>query len=133
MGKDTAEVGYFKTQLKNGVTVELSASRHAGIMEYSFPKGEKHVLVDVSHVRCLRLLLELVLTRLYSSCLPPPAVRMANSMLLARPRSKMAARRTAAMGLTSAGGTMVSWPSISRTRTRLIDEHRSPVHRLFLG
>lgn len=86
MGEDTAKVGYFKTQLKNGVTVELSASRHAGIMEYSFPQGEKHILVDVSHVRCWRLLLKQVLTRLYSSCLQPPAVRMANSMLEARSR-----------------------------------------------
>lgn len=46
---DTAKVGYFRTQLQNGVTVELSGARHAGIMEYSFPAGEKHVLVDVSH------------------------------------------------------------------------------------
>ncbi|KAJ5623210.1 hypothetical protein N7490_011815 [Penicillium lividum] len=49
VGHDEASVGYYKTQLKSGVTVELSASRHAGIMEYSFPAGEKHVLVDVSH------------------------------------------------------------------------------------
>lgn len=34
------------------LTVELSASRHAGIMEYSFPEGAKHVLIDVSHVCC---------------------------------------------------------------------------------
>jgi putative alpha-1,2-mannosidase len=47
--QDTAGVGYFKTQLHNGVQVELSASSHAGIVHYSFPKGEKHVLVDVSH------------------------------------------------------------------------------------
>lgn len=45
-------MGYYKTQLKSGVTVELSASRHAGIMKYSFPEGEKHVLIDVSHVCC---------------------------------------------------------------------------------
>ena len=50
VGKDDASVGYFKTQLKNGVKLELSASRHAGIMQYSFPKGDKNVLVDVSHV-----------------------------------------------------------------------------------
>lgn len=50
-------MGYFKTQLKSGVTVELSASRHAGIMEYSFPQGEKHVLVDVSHVCSSRFML----------------------------------------------------------------------------
>jgi putative alpha-1,2-mannosidase len=48
-------VGYYKTNLQNGITVELSASRHAGIMEYSFPDGEKHVLIDVSHVRRLSL------------------------------------------------------------------------------
>ncbi|KAB8336740.1 hypothetical protein FH972_021049 [Carpinus fangiana] len=46
---DVARVGYFKTHLQNGVNVELSASRHAGIMQYSFPAGEKHVLVDISH------------------------------------------------------------------------------------
>ncbi|KAB8070251.1 glycosyl hydrolase [Aspergillus leporis] len=49
VGQDTASVGYFSTRLQNGVQVELSASRHAGIMQYSFPKGEKYVLVDVSH------------------------------------------------------------------------------------
>ncbi|KAL6240098.1 hypothetical protein BDW75DRAFT_235927 [Aspergillus navahoensis] len=49
VGQDTASVGYFKTQLQNGVQIELSGSRHAGIIEYSFPAGEKHVLVDVSH------------------------------------------------------------------------------------
>ncbi|GIJ87566.1 hypothetical protein Asppvi_006476 [Aspergillus pseudoviridinutans] len=49
VGQDTASVGYFKTQLQNGVQVELSASSHAGIVHYSFPHGEKHVLVDVSH------------------------------------------------------------------------------------
>lgn len=50
VGDDEASVGYYKTRLESGVTVELSASRHAGIMEYSFPDGEKHVLIDVSHV-----------------------------------------------------------------------------------
>ncbi|KAL4921840.1 glycosyl hydrolase family 92-domain-containing protein [Aspergillus aurantiobrunneus] len=49
VGQDTASVGYYKTQLQNGVEIELSASRHAGIVQYSFPVGEKHVLVDVSH------------------------------------------------------------------------------------
>jgi putative alpha-1,2-mannosidase len=49
VGNDTAQVGYYKTQLQNNVTVELSGSRHAAIMQYSFPEGEKHVLVDVSH------------------------------------------------------------------------------------
>ncbi|RAL10842.1 uncharacterized protein BO97DRAFT_444331 [Aspergillus homomorphus CBS 101889] len=49
VGNDTASVGYFATNLQNGVRVELSASRHAGIMQYSFPEGEKHILVDISH------------------------------------------------------------------------------------
>ncbi|KAI0123432.1 glycosyl hydrolase [Xylariales sp. AK1849] len=49
VGDDAAQVGYFKTQLESGVTVELSGSRHSGIIQYSFPEGEKHVLVDVSH------------------------------------------------------------------------------------
>ncbi|KAL2835019.1 glycosyl hydrolase family 92-domain-containing protein [Aspergillus cavernicola] len=49
VGQDTASVGYFKTLLQNGVQIELSASRHAGIVQYSFPQREKHVLVDVSH------------------------------------------------------------------------------------
>ena len=46
---NTAKVGYYKTELANGVTVELSGARHAGILEYSFPSGDQHVLVDVSH------------------------------------------------------------------------------------
>lgn len=50
VGDDTAEVGYFKTQLENGVSIELSGARHSGIMQYTYPPaGEKHVLVDVSH------------------------------------------------------------------------------------
>ncbi|ORY64820.1 glycosyl hydrolase [Pseudomassariella vexata] len=49
VGDDIAEVGYFKTQFENGVMVELSGSKHSGIMQYSFPEGKKHVLVDISH------------------------------------------------------------------------------------
>ncbi|OKL58141.1 hypothetical protein UA08_06477 [Talaromyces atroroseus] len=49
VGNDTASVGYFRTTLQNGVVAELSASRHAGIINYSFPSGEKYILVDVSH------------------------------------------------------------------------------------
>lgn len=48
-GGDEARVGYFRTALASGVALELSASRHAGIVQYSFPAGERHVLVDVSH------------------------------------------------------------------------------------
>ncbi|KAK7749665.1 hypothetical protein SLS53_000243 [Cytospora paraplurivora] len=46
---DTARVGYYSTQLLNGVAVELSGARHSGFLQYSFPAGEKHILVDVSH------------------------------------------------------------------------------------
>jgi putative alpha-1,2-mannosidase len=56
IGNDTAKVGYFKTSLQSGVQVELSASRHAGIIHYSFPSGEKHILVDVSHVSVIQAL-----------------------------------------------------------------------------
>ncbi|KAH8898598.1 glycosyl hydrolase [Thozetella sp. PMI_491] len=49
VGDDVASVGYFKTVLESGVTIELSAARHSGILQYTFPAGEKHVLVDVSH------------------------------------------------------------------------------------
>ena len=49
VGTDSSSVGYYKTQLKNDVAIELSATHHTGIMQYSFPVGEKHVLVDVSH------------------------------------------------------------------------------------
>ena len=46
---DTASVGYYSTQLENGVKFELSGARHSGIISYDFPAGEKYVLVDLSH------------------------------------------------------------------------------------
>lgn len=50
VGDDVASPGYYKTELINGVTVELSAARHSGILQYTFPAGrEKHVLIDLSH------------------------------------------------------------------------------------
>ncbi|PVH93969.1 glycoside hydrolase family 92 protein [Periconia macrospinosa] len=50
VGDDVASVGYFKTEFESGVTVELSASRHAGLHQYTYPSSsEKHVLVDFSH------------------------------------------------------------------------------------
>ncbi|KAL5115413.1 hypothetical protein ACEQ8H_006713 [Pleosporales sp. CAS-2024a] len=49
VGIESAGVGYFRTHLESGVTIELSAAAHAGIVQYSFPAGEKHVLVDVTH------------------------------------------------------------------------------------
>jgi hypothetical protein len=48
---DIATVGYYKTVLANGVTAELSAAAHAGIVEYSFTGGDgRYILVDVSHI-----------------------------------------------------------------------------------
>lgn len=50
VGEDQASVGYFSTELENGIKAELSATRHAGFMQYRFPvETKKHVLVDVSH------------------------------------------------------------------------------------
>ncbi|EQB45904.1 hypothetical protein CGLO_15142 [Colletotrichum gloeosporioides Cg-14] len=50
VGHDVAEVGYYKTVLESGVTAEMSASMHAGIIKYEFSKdGGRHVLVDLSH------------------------------------------------------------------------------------
>lgn len=50
VGTDQATVGYFHTDLENGVGVSLAGARHAGILQYDFPaSGERHVLVDVSH------------------------------------------------------------------------------------
>ncbi|KAF1998529.1 glycoside hydrolase family 92 protein [Amniculicola lignicola CBS 123094] len=50
VGQDVASVGYFRTELSSGVKVELAASRHAGLHQYTFPEStNKHVLVDFSH------------------------------------------------------------------------------------
>lgn len=49
VGDDVAGVGYYSAQLLNGVKVELSAGRHSGIFQYTFPAGEQHILVDLSH------------------------------------------------------------------------------------
>lgn len=48
---DQASLGTYKSSLANGVTVELSASQHAGMMRHTFsnPKDQAHILVDVSH------------------------------------------------------------------------------------
>jgi putative alpha-1,2-mannosidase len=49
VGIESAGVGYFRTDLESGVTIELSATAHAGIVHYNFPAGEKNVLVDLTH------------------------------------------------------------------------------------
>lgn len=48
---DQGSVGYYKSSLANGITVELAASEHAGLYSYSFPEGStSSIIVDVSHV-----------------------------------------------------------------------------------
>lgn len=48
---DFAEVGYYRSELEGGITVELSASDRAGFYQYTFPgEGQKSVVIDVSHV-----------------------------------------------------------------------------------
>ncbi|KAM5439353.1 hypothetical protein MferCBS31731_004775 [Microsporum ferrugineum] len=50
VGKDFASVGYYKTKLQNGITAEMSATDHAGILQYNYPpSADKFVLVDLSH------------------------------------------------------------------------------------
>ncbi|KAH8722979.1 glycosyl hydrolase family 92-domain-containing protein [Phaeosphaeriaceae sp. PMI808] len=50
VGDDVAKVGYFRTKLEAGITVELSASRHAGLHHYTYASSsDNHVLVDFSH------------------------------------------------------------------------------------
>jgi predicted alpha-1,2-mannosidase len=46
---DQGQVGYYKSSLSSGVTVELSATEHAGLYQYTFPSSPS-VVVDVSHV-----------------------------------------------------------------------------------
>ncbi|KAL0933110.1 glycosyl hydrolase family 92 protein [Colletotrichum truncatum] len=51
---DETEVGHYKSYLSSGVTVELGATKKAGLYQYSFPKSngnaDANVIVDVSHV-----------------------------------------------------------------------------------
>ncbi|GME23223.1 Glycosyl hydrolase 92 [Neofusicoccum parvum] len=47
---DSASPGYYRTDLANGVTAEMSATEHVGIIKYSYgTEGSKYILVDVSH------------------------------------------------------------------------------------
>lgn len=48
---DQGSVGYYKSSLANGITVELAATEHAGLYSYSFSNcSTSSVIVDVSHV-----------------------------------------------------------------------------------
>lgn len=47
---DTARVGYYQSSLANGIDIEVSATEHAGMYQYTFPSGQNSIVVDVSHV-----------------------------------------------------------------------------------
>ncbi|KAI4653561.1 hypothetical protein J4E93_001327 [Alternaria ventricosa] len=48
---DQGSLGYYKSSLANGISVELGATEHAGLYSYSFPNGtSSSIVVDVSHV-----------------------------------------------------------------------------------
>lgn len=51
--EDEGGVGWYKSSLANGITVELAASEHAGLYSYTFPQTKNasfSIVVDVSHV-----------------------------------------------------------------------------------
>ena len=49
---DEAQIGYYKSSLASGIAVELAATEHAGIYQYTFPAASttNHIIVDISHV-----------------------------------------------------------------------------------
>jgi len=50
IGHDSAKIGWYKTRLANGVSIEMTASMHAGLLQYTFENSsERYILVDVSH------------------------------------------------------------------------------------
>lgn len=51
--EDEGGVGWYKSRLANGITVELAASEHAGLYSYTFSNAtnaSSSIVVDVSHV-----------------------------------------------------------------------------------
>ncbi|KAB5595628.1 Alpha-1,2-mannosidase family protein [Ceratobasidium theobromae] len=50
---EVAQVGYFRTTFeRTGITTELTASQHAGVLHYTFPpstNGTAHILIDLAH------------------------------------------------------------------------------------
>lgn len=50
--EDVSEVGYYRSELANGIRVELAGTGKAGLYKYTFPEdgGDPGVVVDVSHV-----------------------------------------------------------------------------------
>lgn len=49
--EDYAVVGYYRSELAGGITVELAGSERAGLYQYTFPEtSEKAIVIDVRHV-----------------------------------------------------------------------------------
>ena len=47
---ETASPGYYSVALDDyGIKAELTATRRAGVHKYTFPKGEGHVIIDLSY------------------------------------------------------------------------------------
>jgi putative alpha-1,2-mannosidase len=46
---DVAEVGYYGARTSEDVFVELAATEHAAMFQYTFPGDEGNIVVDVSH------------------------------------------------------------------------------------
>lgn len=47
---DTAHLGYYKSSLVNEIDIEVGATEHAGLYQYTLPEGYNSIVVDVSHV-----------------------------------------------------------------------------------
>lgn len=48
---DEGSPGYYLSRLANGVAIELAATPHAGLYQYTFPTdAASSIVVDVSHV-----------------------------------------------------------------------------------
>lgn len=46
---ETATAGYYSVKLGNEVTVELTATPHCGVHRYTYPAGERSLLIDLTH------------------------------------------------------------------------------------
>ncbi len=48
---ETAEAGFYKVKLDNGVTAELTATPHVGVHRYTFKnEGEPKIVIDLAHL-----------------------------------------------------------------------------------
>lgn len=46
---EKATAGYYSVKLANGVVAELTATPHCGVHRYTYPAGERSLLVDLTH------------------------------------------------------------------------------------